>query len=159
MFWFRGSLDNLIPYIPVDFDRMVGITQKLKTPEHSKVTLTGKHNGVDFEQKYTLTDGVWVGDEEYEDPHGYTIKKSVYDHVMTIKSFTVEQQQKYKYFTNSRKFKIEFRDYTSDKDYSYGTFIYNRKGTLMEIHFDSRFVNEEYSINVSDNLLIYYDFS
>mgnify|MGYP001003120439 FL=1 len=29
----------------------------------------------------------------------------------------------------------------------------------MEIHFDSRFVNEEYSINVSDNLLIYYDFS
>jgi len=25
-FWFRGSLDNLIPYIPVDFDRMVGIT-------------------------------------------------------------------------------------------------------------------------------------
>lgn len=74
LFWFRGSLDNLILYIPVDFDRMVGITEKLKTPEHSKVTLTGKHNGVDFEQKYTLTDGVWVGDEEYEDPHGYTIK-------------------------------------------------------------------------------------
>ncbi len=159
VFWYRGSLDNLIPYMSVDFERMIGITEKLKTEEYSKVTLTGTHNGIDFEQKYTYTEDVWVPEEEYEDSHRYTIKTSIYDHLMDIKTYTMTQQEKYKYSTNSRKFKVEFRDYTSAKDYAYSTFVYNRKGALAEAHYESVFEDDELGINVRDNLMIYYTFS
>lgn len=157
--WFQGRLDRVLPYVSLDIDKMMAMTEKKDASKYTKVKLTGNDDGEAINESYTFTDGEWLADAEYEKPHGNSISTSIYSDLQDFRNLPTDIQSYFTFKTNSRQYKIEHREKTDASNYTYMTYVYNRDGALIELRVEIAANVPEYDISINSYKLIYFSFS